>query len=173
MLKVQDILNRYSHLSREEFLEKVKWEWLVTDSKAEIDDEDAKTTVFKLQNMDRIKEMAQDHVFDLSTPELQVYPLIKRIPNPNSPVITVGRAKTNDIVIPDNSVSKVHAYFSINESSGRRVIYDMDSTNGTYLRGERLIPHVAYPLKTGDRIIFGNVAYTYFTARSFYDVFLS
>ena len=174
MLRLIEVQKRYSHLSREEFVEKVKCEWLVTEHQFHHIDSDAETTIFRAQDPSEIESLSSPFPFEmLHSPDILVYPMIQRIPHSNPKLITVGRAKTNDIVIPDRSVSKAHASFDFDSKTNRRILYDLDSTNGTYLRGERLIPRVGYPVKTGDRIVFGKVAYTYYVARSFYDVFLS
>lgn len=171
MLKLQDVQSRYGALTREEFVKKVQCEWLVTDYILENFNDDAKTTVFQFRNQQTLEEMSREQNFNLQS-NLILYPIIKRIPNAATPIITMGRAKSNDIFILDKSISKVHAYFGFNAETGRRTISDMDSTNGTFLGGERLIPNVAYSLKTGDRLIFGQLAYSYYTPKSFYEVFL-
>lgn len=64
----------------------------------------------------------------------------------------VGRKETNDIVIPESSVSAMHAWV-INDGGQCRVM-NMLSTNGTFVNGAKV--HEAN-LKPGDRVRFGNV----------------
>ena len=64
----------------------------------------------------------------------------------NKPVITIGRGNANDLVLPDNSVSRFHAVIKLGGDSV--VIADRGSTNGVYLGGRRIV-HEA-PLKNGD-----------------------
>lgn len=64
----------------------------------------------------------------------------------------VGRKESNDIVIPESSVSAMHAWI-INDGSQCRVM-NMLSTNGTFVNGEKV--HEAR-LEPGDRVRFGNV----------------
>ncbi|MEO8633905.1 MAG: FHA domain-containing protein [Gemmatimonadales bacterium] len=52
------------------------------------------------------------------------------------PVVNVGRAEYNDIVVPDDSVSSTHA--KLQRREGIWVLTDTDSTNGTWVDGERL-----------------------------------
>ena len=52
------------------------------------------------------------------------------------PVVNVGRAEYNDLVIPDDSVSSTHA--KLQRRDGIWVLTDSDSTNGTWVDGERL-----------------------------------
>ncbi len=69
------------------------------------------------------------------------------------PVVNVGRADYNDLVLPDDSVSTVHAKFQRRE--GIWIVVDLDSTNGTYVDGERVANEV--PLAPGALVRFGEV----------------
>ncbi len=69
------------------------------------------------------------------------------------PVVNVGRADYNDLVLPDDSVSTVHAKFQRRE--GIWVLVDLDSTNGTFVDGERVEQDV--PLAPGALVRFGEV----------------
>lgn len=51
-------------------------------------------------------------------------------------VITIGRSSDNDIVVSDPLVSRYHS--QIVENSGIYWIVDLESTNGTYVNGERI-----------------------------------
>lgn len=55
-------------------------------------------------------------------------------------------------VLGNKTVSMVHSTVYIDQNR-EGMIMDNDSTNGTFLNGERLIPHQAYMLKKGDRIM--------------------
>jgi diguanylate cyclase (GGDEF)-like protein len=64
---------------------------------------------------------------------------------------TLGRKPDNDIVIVDESASRTHAEFYC--KSNLLVVYDLKSTNGTFVNRERITePHV---LRTGDQIRIG------------------
>jgi pSer/pThr/pTyr-binding forkhead associated (FHA) protein len=52
------------------------------------------------------------------------------------PVVNIGRADYNDLVIPDDSVSSAHA--KLQRREGVWVLVDNDSTNGTWVDGERI-----------------------------------
>jgi len=69
------------------------------------------------------------------------------------PVVNVGRANYNDIVIPDESVSTVHA--KIQRREGIWVLVDEESTNGTVVDGERVTGETV--LAPGAIIGFGTV----------------
>ncbi|MBZ0299155.1 MAG: TIR domain-containing protein [Anaerolineae bacterium] len=75
--------------------------------------------------------------------------------NLNKDEITIGRDITNDIVINDQQVSRRHVRFARNEEVGPLsfLIEDLDSSNGTFVNGERLSEPLA--LKHGDHIVLG------------------
>jgi hypothetical protein len=50
---------------------------------------------------------------------------------------SVGRTKENDLAVNDTSVSKFHASLLVN-SDGQLVVADIGSTNGTFVKGERI-----------------------------------
>ncbi|MGI9584623.1 MAG: FHA domain-containing protein [Acidimicrobiia bacterium] len=62
-----------------------------------------------------------------------------------SEVVLIGRDDSNDISIPDQRVSRVHAVVWY-ESSGWH-IRDLHSSNGSFINGERLSDNVALPAK--------------------------
>jgi len=65
----------------------------------------------------------------------------------------IGRADYNDIVLPDDSVSTVHA--KLQRREGIWVIVDLGSTNGTFADGEPVTPEA--PLAPGALLRFGEV----------------
>lgn len=65
-------------------------------------------------------------------------------------VQTIGRSASNDIVLPDPSVSKHHAQV-VQEEDGWRLM-DLESTNGTFVNGERV---EAQRLAPGDTVLLG------------------
>src|SRR6476469_9645415 len=70
------------------------------------------------------------------------------------PVVNIGRADFNDIVIPDPSVSTSHA--KLQRRDDVWILSDLGSTNGTFVEGERLSGEVA--LGPGTTVKFGEVA---------------
>ena len=72
--------------------------------------------------------------------------------------ISIGRDISNDIVINDAEVSRRHARMTL--EGDRYKIEDLNSTNGTYIDGQRLIgPHL---MAFGEIIMFGdNVGVTF------------
>jgi pSer/pThr/pTyr-binding forkhead associated (FHA) protein len=75
-------------------------------------------------------------------------------------MITVGRTRTNDIVLIDREVSKFHAYFR--EVRGAYEVSDVGSVNGTYVGDQLLLakgpPH---PVHFGDRVAFGHLEFRF------------
>jgi pSer/pThr/pTyr-binding forkhead associated (FHA) protein len=70
----------------------------------------------------------------------------------NKSEILIGRDIANDIVFNDAEVSRKHAQLIL--EGDRYKIEDLNSTNGTYIDGQRLIgPHV---LAIGEIIMFGD-----------------
>ena len=65
-------------------------------------------------------------------------------------VTSIGRALANDIVVDDVAVSSQHC--RIRPEEGRLVLYDLDSTNGTYVNERRVSRHALSP---GDSIRLG------------------
>ncbi|HEV8535055.1 MAG TPA: DUF3662 and FHA domain-containing protein [Candidatus Limnocylindria bacterium] len=66
--------------------------------------------------------------------------------------LAIGRDPQNDIVLDDRRVSRKHA--EIRLRLGRYTLYDLQSTNGTYVNGRRVAEVV---LSDGDRVSIGGV----------------
>ncbi len=74
--------------------------------------------------------------------------------------LTLGKsAAFADIVIPDNTVSRMHA--RLEERNGQIYLSDLNSTNGTQKNGEMLQIHEEVVLTLGDKITLGGVCLTY------------
>jgi pSer/pThr/pTyr-binding forkhead associated (FHA) protein len=79
----------------------------------------------------------------------QVYPLERIVTN-------LGRRRENHIVIKEPEVSRQHA--QIRYENGRFVLYDNDSTGGTFVNGQQVDRSVLY---TGDVIRMADVLITF------------
>ena len=80
-------------------------------------------------------------------------------------MITVGRARNNDIVVPDALVSKFHAVFRV--SDGKWGLVDLGSANGTRIGDTALAPKGApQPLRSGDLIAFADQSFRFLDAAS-------
>lgn len=71
------------------------------------------------------------------------------------PVVNVGSAPGNELVIDDDSVSARHARLEFDLGAWR--LTDLGSTNGTAVEGVRLAPDVPTPLHYGSEVRFGGV----------------
>ena len=70
--------------------------------------------------------------------------------------IYLGRKDTNDFVLEDESVSRIHAYVAYERH--RHVLYDAGSLNGTLVNKKPISRH---ELRDGDKILIGNTTLTY------------
>lgn len=77
---------------------------------------------------------------------VKMYPL-------NLPVVNIGRRLDNQLVIDDPRVSRNHA--QLRAIKGRFVVFDLNSTGGTFVNGQRTSQSVLYP---GDVISLAGVA---------------
>jgi hypothetical protein len=77
------------------------------------------------------------------------YPL-----DPELGVVRIGRARDNDVAIDNQRVSRYHAQARWIDSVW--LVYDLDSTNGTYVDNERIIPARPRPLRAGSVLRLGD-----------------
>lgn len=71
-------------------------------------------------------------------------------------LITIGRRVENTVVLDDPRVSRNHAH--LRAVRGRYVLYDLDSTGGSFVNGVRVTQSLLYP---GDVISLGGVTVVY------------
>ena len=69
------------------------------------------------------------------------------------PIVNIGRAEYNDLVVPDDSVSSQHAKLTRRE--GIWILTDLGSTNGTMVDGERITSDT--PIAPGAFVRFGDI----------------
>jgi hypothetical protein len=78
---------------------------------------------------------------------------------------TLGRSVEGQPIVPDvdlspynayaNGVSRLHA--AVKLVKNQAIIVDLGSSNGTYLNGVRLSPHIETPIAHGDLIFLGKL----------------
>jgi pSer/pThr/pTyr-binding forkhead associated (FHA) protein len=78
----------------------------------------------------------------------------------NQIVTSIGRRLDNDVVIQDQNVSRRHA--EIRYENGRFMIYDLNSTGGTYVNNKR-VDRAA--LKMGDVVVLAIVPFVFIEDR--------
>lgn len=71
----------------------------------------------------------------------------------NGPVINIGRRLENHLAIDDPRVSRTHA--QLRAIKGRYVLFDLNSTGGTFINGQRTSQSILYP---GDVISLAGVS---------------
>jgi len=70
--------------------------------------------------------------------------------------LSIGRDISSDVAIVDSKVSRNHA--SIISRAGRVFVEDHNSTNGTFVNGERILPASQVEIFNGDNIAIGDSA---------------
>ena len=89
-----------------------------------------------------------NNLFDLSD-----WIMVESIPTQDGQLkITIGRAKGNNLVIDEKTISGEHC--KITEENGQYFLTDLESTNGTSVNGEK-ISKIA--LSTGQTVELGKV----------------
>ena len=80
---------------------------------------------------------------------VRVFPLVKAI-------INIGRRLENHLIIEDLRVSRSHA--QLRAIHGQFVLFDLSSTRGTFVNGQRITQAILYP---NDTISLGGVVLTF------------
>lgn len=114
--------------------------------------------------LDGVDEDPDGRTAELS---VAVYPLRPRKEEAGH-MVTVGRDARHDVVIPDPSISRFHAFAKPGED-GTCLLQDMGSTNGTTVNGTSVAARGAgepTPIKPGDTVCFGQVKFTFSDARA-------
>lgn len=77
------------------------------------------------------------------------------LPEPRVGKLRIGRLAGCDLRLGDPTVSRVHA--ELRFEGGRWVVYDLGSSNGTYVNDRRVAGSV--PVRPGDRLRFGRLGF--------------
>jgi hypothetical protein len=103
--------------------------------------------------------------------ETVVVEILKQASSAPTNMICVGRAANNDIVLANNTVSKLHTYFLAPEKGDSYDIVDANSTNGTVVNNNQLVAYKNQPLLNRDNIQFGpSIQMVYLTPQGFYEL---
>lgn len=105
---------------------------------------DTKASPLETGNMEEIGSIPENAF--LIVEGVKVFPL-------NEAVVNIGRRLDNQLVIDDPRVSRNHA--QLRSIKGRFVVFDLNSTGGTFVNGQRTSQSVLYP---GDVISLAGVA---------------
>ncbi|HEY5948093.1 MAG TPA: FHA domain-containing protein [Kofleriaceae bacterium] len=98
---------------------------------------------------------------------LELFPLTKKAGASFPDRITIGRTGNNDIVIPDHSVSRLHAY--VRRDGDQWLVADAGSKNGSWLSGSSLAPRKERPLKSRAELRLGDVDLTFYLASDLFN----
>lgn len=94
-------------------------------------------------------------------PSWQVFVVRKTKAGAFGDTILVGRATSNDVVIADRSISKLHA--RLRYEAGALVVQDAGSSNGTAVNGDAAPTGVDVVIGDSDLVRFGNVSFQAFS----------
>jgi pSer/pThr/pTyr-binding forkhead associated (FHA) protein len=120
-----EFVARHRLLTRTRFLEVTRLPVLLLTSEVDAEASDTRSTV---------GEGRGDAVGSAAAP-VSIWEVKKRVGANTTPAVTIGRAPTNDIVITDPGVSRMHA--ALLGKGERWTIADASST-GTWVEGEKL-----------------------------------
>ncbi len=98
--------------------------------------------------------------------ESEVYGLRKASRGAFAATVLVGRASSNDVTIPDPSLSKLHARVHL-ATDGTMKISDSGSKNGTVLNGD-IVDDTPIPLSHGDMLRLGDRSFKVYATRHFH-----
>lgn len=90
----------------------------------------------------------------------------KEFSREHASVLSIGRDETNDIVIADYSVSRVHA--RIIEFRGMFFLIDLESTNGTKLHHQFITPNIKVRVESDSIITFGRLNFVFMSPYDLY-----
>jgi len=160
---VQDYIGACTKLSREAFCKQVGVPVLV--SRTTRDEQTFQLASTEMQYSKAGTKPARGKKLDHQLPVLE---LRKDSSGPGDQ-ISVGRAEENDIVIHDETVSANHAVFMTEAHTGRLLLQDFESTNGTTINGKLLVPGRALELRDGDELSFGDTVFVFYTPAGLFD----
>ena len=80
--------------------------------------------------------------------------LFETHPLPAGGSVSVGRDDSADVRITDELASRLHARFHI-DASGALTVEDLQSSNGTFVRGERIETGHRLPIQLGEAVTIG------------------
>ena len=74
--------------------------------------------------------------------------------------LTIGKfSNLSDVVLKDPTVSRIHA--RVLREDGEMYIQDLNSKNGTFINGKRLLPNEKMVIIPDDEIAFGKCSFAY------------
>ncbi|MGE5398718.1 MAG: FHA domain-containing protein, partial [Chitinophagales bacterium] len=77
----------------------------------------------------------------------------------NKDLFIIGRSQSADHIVMDSGVSRIHMEFI--RVQNRLAVRDLNSTNGTYINGQRIEPYAINFVNKGDHIKLAGVEYEF------------
>ncbi len=87
--------------------------------------------------------------------------------------VTIGRSEENDIVLTDETVSSHHAIFMPSPRTKKPTIQDYDSTNGTRINENPILPGRSVILHDGDLVSFGDMMFLFYSSSGLFETLRS
>jgi hypothetical protein len=75
--------------------------------------------------------------------------------------VTIGRSRSCNVKLDNESVSKVHAALVCDRATGEYFVVDESSRNGTFINGEPLTAGVRMPIWPGAYVSFGDAVFVF------------
>jgi hypothetical protein len=147
----------------EEFLRKFPYPFLINESEEISEESDTFQTVTTHRNSKLTPASSRSLRLDS-----KFIPVCKKKRGKFSNMISIGRTTSNDLTFNHTSISKFHAYF-IQKNAGIWFIQDANSSNGTFVNGQRIPAEVPSTISDGMTVQFSpDTCFRFFTARGLY-----
>ncbi len=91
---------------------------------------------------------------------------VKRKPKAKGNRISLGFLRTNDVVVQEATVSRVHAYFE--KGANGHAVVDAGSSHGMTVNDKKVALGKLTPLRSGDRLTIGSVSTLFFLPEDFH-----
>jgi diguanylate cyclase (GGDEF)-like protein len=123
---------------------------VTADDDFSIDDDGEQTAVVNLADLRGLRKPQQDRHLLVRVQGTQLGEVQRLGPG----ITHVGRSQESELWLPDDGVSRRHARF-LPDPTGRYILEDLQSANGTFVQGERIVRRV---LHDGDLVQIGPTA---------------
>jgi pSer/pThr/pTyr-binding forkhead associated (FHA) protein len=161
-----DVLALALHMTRAGFAARFPDAILVGDGSIVSSPSSATRTMIPAVSLDEITTITRKSTAPLPTAFLFA---IRKLRSASTDPISIGRLPSSDILITDESVSKVHAHFF--KTAGQPLgLADAGSMNGTWAAEKRLSPgSPPIPVTPGTKLRFGLEVLTMVDSGAFWD----
>jgi hypothetical protein len=151
------------------FLERHPWPWLVVP-------EPSHDVLSRIRRPETVIAQSHTQAIELPGPQLRGASLdalcLEARPLGGRELaqaqVRIGRSQDADVVLLDESVSRLHAELNVDRRRGRLTLMDLDAKNGTLLDNEPMTPFAPVDLEGGEVLRVGAIFARFHTARSFY-----